>query len=226
LEPGESYFLRISDSENDGLCCDNGFGSFKVYDNIDEKELYNVRGEFKSYFEFRFIIMNNGRSKVLHRSAHYRPGTWTELETMIAPNDNAWPGLGPTQKKSSVMINVEVDRQPRQLSWSLFRGGEGFSWVPIQTWDGFDAQENTLVSTEVSNLETGWYRLIFKDAGGNGVCCDFGRGFVSIMGPLLSEKGQVGLVWGNNGQFKDEEEVLFHFENPGWVSHIRWSIDE
>ena len=121
------------------------------------------------------------------------------------------------------MINIDIDDNPEELSWVLFRGNSQRNWETVNTWDGSTATAGTLDSTELSKLKKGWYRFVVRDAAANGVCCDFGRGFVSLMGPLASKDGQMGLVWGNNGQFSDEEEILFRINKNGYVSSIRWN---
>lgn len=223
LEPGQEYMFRVSDSEGDGICCGNGKGRFNIYDNVQARGLYNIKADFRSYFEIKFKIMPNGQASPNHRSQHYRPGTWDDLETIIAPKNNAWPGKVPTQSKYSLMVNMEVDNNPEELSWSLFRRDRQWNWATIRTWDGSAAKAGAMESTELNNLDMGWYRFVVRDAAANGACCDFGRGFVSIMGALYSQNGKQGLVWGNNGQFKDEEEIFFRMDPCGEITHIRWA---
>lgn len=227
LKPGEEYTFRVSDSEGDGICCSEGQGKFKIKDNVQDRNLYTIKGKFKSFFEITFFVQPNGHAKPTHRSQHYRPGTWEDLETLIAPNDNGWPGAMPSRSMCSVMINIDIDDNPEELSWTLYRGaGMDQSWTVISTWDGKNAAPRTLDSTEFSALQRGWYRLIVQDAAGNGNCCDFGRGFVSVTGPLESQNGTMGLVWGNNGQFESQEEILFFIGVSGHISHMRRTTEE
>jgi len=96
----------------------------------------------------------------------------------------------------------------------------------VNTWDGMNASPG-LDSTEFSNLEIGWYHFVIHDAGQNGLCCDFGRGYLSITGPLASASCEMGLVWGHNGQFLAEEEIFFYVHHrSGCISKIGFTEEE
>jgi len=223
LEAGRTYEFRARDSENDGICCNYGNGSITIYDDVQGIPLLHTDTEFTQYFEVFIKVLRTGRAQWVHRSADYQPGTWEDMEVMVAPDfEGGWPGAFPTQPSSSLMINMDVDSYPEELSWILYHQNDNRQWETVNTWDGTTATAGALDSTEFAALQQGWYRFIVTDSAHDGLCCDYGRGYVSITGPLGSADGAMGLVWGNNGQFMREEEIFFRVSERGFISQISW----
>lgn len=216
MEPNANYVFEIRDSEGDGICCRNGEGSIRIYDENQKRTSFFVQGEFQESLAVEVRILGLG-----YFVAH---GTWQDMKVTIPPiaEDNTWPGAVPTQPTFSLMINTEVDLRPQDLSWILRHEENPRHWSLVNTWDGSNAEPLALESTELVNLKHGWYHLLVKDVAQNGLCCDFGRGYISVIGPIARDAGKMGMVWGNNGQFLEEEEIFFHISSSGYVSHVGW----
>jgi hypothetical protein len=228
LEPGK-YLFKASDEIGDGVCCDYGRGSIRVKDNVGERTLFWNDGQaFEAYLELDIEVLSNGMARIAHKSGHYRPTTWQALEDQLAPGDDSgWPGLMPSVPLYSLAINLDIDDNPQDLSWTLYRQESKRLWVTYNTWNGNSAMAGVLETVEFSNMPWGWYRFVIRDSQKNGLCCDAGRGFVSITGPLAATPlgpSAMGLVWGNNGEFLDEEEIFFLLTRSGQISHISWSM--
>lgn len=215
----------MADAKGDGLWDpDTLAGYLSVFDEVQGITLGNVRAKFEAYYEMRFVVQANGNTELTRRSITYIRGSWDELEAMTAPNDNAYPGLTPSRPLYSLMVNMKIDSKPEDLSWVLYRT-KVRDMEEIHTWDGSTATPGVMDSIELSDLARGWYRLVVKDkaASPDGGCCDFGRGYFSVMGPIEGESGEMGIVWGNYGQFKAEEAIDFRFSGiTGQISHIEW----
>lgn len=223
LEAGTTYAFRVRDSEDDGICCSYGRGSITIYDEVQAKPLLHLDTELTQYFEVYIKINPTGRAQWVKRSDDYQPGTWEDLDALAIPdNESGWPGAFPTQPNFSLMINMDVDNYPEELSWVLYRQANNRQWAVINTWDGTTVTAGALDSTEFATLQKGWYRFIVTDKAHDGMCCDYGNGYVTLTGPLGSADGEMGLVWGNNGQFMREEEIFFRVSEEGFISEIEW----
>jgi hypothetical protein len=228
LEPGK-YLFKASDENGDGVCCEYGRGSIRIKDNVGVRTLFwNDGRAFEAYLELDIEVFSDGMAQITHKSGHYRPTTWQALEDQLAPDDDSgWPGLMPSAPLFSLAINIDIDDNPQDISWTLYRQESKRQWATYKTWNGNAAMAGVLQTTELSTMPKGWYRFVIQDSQKNGLCCDAGRGFVSITGPLAATSlgpSAMGLVWGNNGEFLDEDEIFFLMTRTGEISHISWSM--
>jgi trypsin len=223
LMQGVKYMFKISDMGGDGVCCSFGSGEVKIYDNVKGQDLW--RGNFGAYYEIDFDILPDGQARLLDQSDKYKPSTWQDLENEIAPSNNpSWPGAMPSISVSSVVVNFVTDDYPEENSWELYRKQATSQWVLHQDWSGTtNSGYRLLVSSEISNLQEGWYHFIVRDSQGDGVCCSYGSGYVSLTGALAVNGGGLGLIWGNNGEFWAKDEVFFRVDNTGYISHITFA---
>ena len=130
LDPGKRYLFKVYDENGDGLCCDHGMGTFTVTDNVGQRTLFGVTGRgFQDYLELDFEVLPDGKTHIAHKSGHYRPTSWQDLETQLGPeSDSAWPGAMPSVPLFSLAINVDIDDNPQEVSWTLYRREDNRDW--------------------------------------------------------------------------------------------------
>ena len=254
LNPKTVYLFKISDKEGDGICCSHGDGYVEIMDNSvgatavsrqgdnsTSNVIFKVKDSFGAYFSVDVGVNTSGDALLVSLDDNYQPSTWPELETtLMAPsgNETQWPGKFPTTEKGSLVINVDLDDNPEEISWTLeteFNKDNVLSeqqdsaepWVLVDTWDGTNSAAGTLNSTEFSQLTHGWYRLFIEDIMGNGLCCENANefnnntGYVTVTGPLKATR-DLGLVWGSNGQFQTGTGVGFYIDDQGYISHVKF----
>jgi len=223
LEVGRTYLFKAKDEKGDGVCCDHGFGSLEITDNVRGRTLFRSSIYFKTFLALDFSIASDGEVHISDLTNLYQPASWKEFENMVASEveDGSWPGKMPSTPTFSMMVNVKADASPEDISFSLFRA-RGLRWVEVNSWDGTSAlaEPGVMESIEFSNLEQGWYRFLVEDKQENGLCCEEGSGFVSLTGPVMSTDGAMGIIWGNDGEYLGKDEVYFRVDRTGFISHI------
>ncbi|CAB9506517.1 substituted formamide deformylase [Seminavis robusta] len=134
-------------------------------------------------------------------------------------DDPQWPGSKHLDA-FGLTINILHDAVPHETSWELARR-DGDTWTTVRLYLGSEeGQESSMVSTSLTNLVGGaWYRLTVSDEGSNGICCDRGKGWISVTGVVLATT-MPGLVWGNNGEFGSSIEVYIEIDSSGYVDMI------
>jgi hypothetical protein len=148
-------------------------------------------------------------------------------ETYNAPNhpptfDQQWPGNMPASDRNTVTINVKFDSYPQEVTWQFqqFSSGE---WRTIRNFDGQrDGVHNELVSAEMDTLSAGWFRFAIQDSQNDGICCDYRRGWISIIAPIVTTRA-IGLVWGNNGEFGGSFDIYLRMNDAGFVDRVSYS---
>jgi len=170
-----------------------------------------------------FEIGTNGQAVELANSERYIPSTWPEFEAMLASDDPEWPG---SVSPNMFVINFKTDDYPEENSWELFvKPDETVSnWDSISSWSAADSGYRVLESSEmaIGSLGQGWYRFVVRDTEGDGTCCTYGKGFVSLTGPIAAKGGESGLIWGNDGKFWAMDEVFFYVDEKGWINYINF----
>jgi hypothetical protein len=86
-----------------------------------------------------------------------------------------------------LLVKVRTDNNPEEITWEIknLNGDVVASGGPY-------TQANTVINTDVSVEADGCYEFFVYDAGGNGVCCAFGAGFVRL------SSGSVTVAQGTN----------------------------
>ena len=216
--PAGEYTLTIGDSGRDGNCCEYGEGAVTLIDNKTNKEIVTgqASGDFSNFLQYRIQVKDNGNVELLGSTTDYL-NSWEAAEEV--PNypqnvDQQWPGPLPGNK-GSLNINVKFDRFPYDTFWS-FSEYENGEWKEMEALDGGDDDvHNDLVSVPLTNLSPGWYKFSITDQGGNGICCDYRRGWVAITGYLRATQNS-GLVWGNNGEFGSGLDLYIEIDEEGY----------
>ena len=204
--------------------CQYGDGFFKVVDGKSGATVYESDSSFLTYMQARFQVKNDGTIEFLRETTDYE-NSWEgaeEVKNYPQNVDQAWPGPKPGDK-GSLNINVKFDRFPEDDTWELSQYNDG-SWDTMETFDGNSGgAHNDLVSTQLTGLEPNWYKFSMRDANGDGICCEYRRGWVAVTGYLLATR-RSGLVWGSNGEFGDGFDLYLQINSAGMVNRI--SYDE
>ena len=222
--PAGTYTLSIGDSGRDGICCVYGQGSISLINDKNNQVIIagQETGDFTSHIAYTIEIKDNGQVELIGTTTAYE-NSWEAAEDV--PNypqnvDQLWPGPLAKNKKS-LNINVKFDRFPYDTSWTFSKYEDG-EWKQVEALDGGDDNvHNDLVSVPMSNLSMGWYRFSIRDNGGNGICCDYRRGWVAITGYLRATQDS-GLVWGNNGEFGSGVDVYLLIDQKGFFRGLRY----
>ena len=88
-----------------------------------------------------------------------------------------------------------------------------------------DGVHNEMVAHRMTKQEAGWYWLKVEDVNGDGICCEFRRGWLSLTGPIITTM-DYGFVWGNDGEFGSGVDVYFHINEDGYISQVYWIVAE
>ena len=214
-------FVCVMSSTFHFKSCDYGDGKFWVTDDNTGEIIYENDGNFGEFVQVTLEVNSNGEVQFVSETADF-DNSWEGHDAV--PNypqavDQTWPGPKP-DSTNSLFVNVKFDRFPEELSWELSVSSSGGSWTVLESFDGgVDGIHNDLVSIQVNDLEPNWYRLVFKDSGGDGICCAYRRGWMAVTGYILATR-RSGLVWGNNGEFGESIEVYLQVNSAGMVNRL------
>ena len=254
LAQNQTYQFKIYDTMGDGIFGNHGSGMVDILDDNTvgrSTVLFTMSSMFGAYYEVDVEIGSFGQATIVDESSDYQPSSWPDLENlMLAPppttsDTTAWPGAFPLTPTSSLVVNLELYEHLEEVSWELFHTNNTsttvdddnniYAWLSIGNWSGTLAPELGSSVTRFDELAPGWYRFVIKDSAGNGLASPaFSDStaelsnppeFVTLTGPLSYTK-DLGLVWGSNGQFEDQEEIWFLMDTTGYISHIRFVTDK
>lgn len=145
---------------------------------------------------------------------------------MIPANESAFPGAMPSQNESTIVVNIKLDDYPEETSYVIERKAPNGSWFVLDSWSNANEEEagmGELVSFEYDGMNSGWHRFSIRDAANDGICCDYGRGWYSLTGPLATMNGEKGLIYGSRGKFYGSEEIFFRMSRDGYITEISWT---
>jgi len=94
-------------------------------------------------------------------------------------------------------LAIKTDKNPEQTEWNVVDNDTG-----KQVLQGGPYEVPWAVYTRRACLPDGNYTFNMLDDGGDGVCCDDGKGFV-----LLSMEGDT--IWNSKGEFGREQSTVF-----------------
>mmetsp|Transcript_32847 Transcript_32847/g.60188 ORF Transcript_32847/g.60188 Transcript_32847/m.60188 type:complete len:524 (+) Transcript_32847:1423-2994(+) len=181
LDMRRCYDFVIKDAWDDGICCQQGKGSYNVsVDGI----LVSSGGEFESS-ETVFI----GGSCGVNVAGEWQPppvSTLTPTTTMPPPSSiidySFCSGL-------TVELDLTTDAFGLDTSWELIDRNED---VAVILEKDFPNSQSTMI-TECLDPR-GCYDFVIKDARDNGICCQQGRGSydISANGRLIGSGGEFG----------------------------------
>ena len=122
-----------------------------------------------------------------------------------------------------IEVSVHHDLAPEETSWSLTHldSYTQLYWQPYEKL----AMPYVVSTRRFSNLVAGSYVFAISDLSGNGICCGYGPGFISITNPRTGDA-----LWEHWGVFKDQVSVVLQLdetgatlsaeETDGWVNPI------
>ena len=109
-----------------------------------------------------------------------------------------------------IEVSVHHDLAPERTSWSLTHL-DSYSLLYWQPYEQVPMPYVT-VNRVFSNLVAGTYVFAISDDSGNGICCGYGPGFISITKPHTGE-----VLWEHWGVFKDQVSVRLQLDATGSV---------
>lgn len=95
----------------------------------------------------------------------------------------------------NIKVNLEIftDNNPNQTTWQ-FKNSAG---TVIASGGPYTGQANTLIQQVINFNETGCYRFVINDSGGNGICCASGNGYYELTdtdGEIIQQGGNFGTI--------------------------------
>jgi hypothetical protein len=192
----------------------------EVSDVLNNKVVYNGKGEFTEYLSLKFKVDSAGKVTFEGEDKEYE-NSWERVEEVAnhpQSVDQFWPGTLPIVK-GALNVNIKYDRFPEQIKWTFEKRGTTGAYTAVTSFDGaVDGITNDLVVTELpaNQLGAGWYKFKITDSSNDGICCDFRRGWATITGFLKATR-KSSLVWGSNGEFGSGLEIYLKVDANGFV---------
>jgi len=111
-----------------------------------------------------------------------------------APTPTPPPTISPAPTTCDlIVVNILTDKYPGETSWSIVNKCTG---KEIQRVNGYGSK-STDKKWESECINQGNYEFTIKDSWGDGICCGYGRGSVSVSynGKEYPHKGDFGEEW-------------------------------
>lgn len=187
---GTNAIFTITDEEGDGLCCENGEGYFQIY-TADGSLVVDESGSFESSTS---VSVFAGKPLTLPPTVSLSPTT----------------SAVPTQGLFPITIAVQFDQWATETGFSLLSldGKVLYEWSPgsfVEPNQRFDETVKLPYASEV----------IFKatDTGGDGFCCLYGDGSVTILAGEDSAD-ESAIIERKSGEFQSELSFSFRVGPP------------
>lgn len=87
-------------------------------------------------------------------------------------------------------------------------------WTKVYSSDSLDQLSNTLQSKTLEHLKPGLYQITVHDSAGNGLCCKFRFGWITITASNGGDSGH-DVIWEHNGEFKYQVQVTIKMTEEG-----------
>ena len=135
-------------------------------------------------------------------------------------DDFEWPGKFPSASTNAVTINIKTDQFPQESFWYLSKrqtdAADDEEWTFISGGSFSDSATAKLFSYTRS-VQNGYdYRLTVLDDFADGMCCDYGFGYLTITSGVKSEDSDEGtVVYSSLGEFNDEFNAYFSVDENG-----------
>lgn len=128
-----------------------------------------------------YELLASNTLKVYANTTNGGPDDYTKNDTLLHIFE---PALTTTR---DLLVKVRTDNNPEEITWEI-KNMDG----DVVESGGPYTEANTVINTDVSVEADGCYEFFVYDAGGNGVCCAFGAGFVRL------SSGSVTVAQGTN----------------------------
>ena len=222
--PAGTYQLEVGDLQNDGICCDYGIGSVKLFDRHGEI-LWTLEGGYGAFHGLNIHVDADGAVTVSDdQDIYVSPSALTTQSNMRLLSrdpstfDPLWPGVYPSSSEAKMVVNVKLDMFPEEASWRVLYlpknkvGAKDSDWKEVLSVEG--AHANQVVSNTLDIEPGGLYRFLMEDAGGDGICCQYRNGFITIT-KKKNDNDDNAIVFQHNGNFDDSVEVYLQASDDG-----------
>jgi hypothetical protein len=180
---GGEYIFEMTDSFEDGICCQFGIGEFTITVN-GEPVVMGGNGDFGDVVRETFDVLE-------------APTTAPIRAPTSAPTSA--PSIGAPTGNNEVVIEVTYDRFPVETGWSLMDSAG--TLIISQPAGSFLIEGGTVSRTAL--VTVGEYIFEMTDSFGDGICCQFGIGEFTI-----TVNGEPVAI-GGNGDFGDVIQETF-----------------
>jgi len=191
IPEGTEVLLTITDSQGDGMCCENGNGYYQVYDEKGSLIL-DKSGDFSDSTSFKFVA---GDLKSLAPTLSSPPTT--------SPR--------PSDDQFTLTIVMQFDQWSSETGFSISSTDSGTVYYD---WPAGTFYEPFGLSVEQIQLPLGMdVTFTVTDTGGDGMCCLYGDGSFKIFAGEDIEDNSAILV-SDSGDFEKETSVSFTVGYP------------
>jgi len=206
--PSDACTFEIFDSFGDGLCCDYGQGSYKVWvDNVEK----GMGGAFESFNSVSLCATTPTTAPTLYLtpSPTLPPTTAPALMPTFNPTNQII--VSPTLPVTclTVKINILTDNYPGETEWNIMdKDGNTVA-------SGGDyAQGSTMYTHEQCLDVEGVYTFLISDNYGDGICCEHGSGSynLSLGETTFIEGGEFSSSMQNKFVLVEQDTVVLTFQ--------------
>ena len=165
--PG-TYIFKIIDTYGDGICCQNGSGSFEL--KLNGNTILNGDGVFESEFKHELDIAE------------------TDISSIGSDGEGADAQQNIEQACQTFVVQIKTDDFPEETTWNLYNGHDTvaiFSGTPGDEFGKRVQREVSALSRAIDRnavfewevcVQPGTYRWEIRDTFGDGICCANGNG--------------------------------------------------
>ena len=133
-------------------------------------------------------------------------------------NDPDFPGVFPTpvDRTNAITINIHTDDYPEEteVEWSAKDENGFWNVLDSSSLEGF----TSLLWSSTHRLEpASEYRLVITDSEDDGICCTYGKGWLTITNATTSVNHEKGTVmWNATGDsYESRLELLISVDSEG-----------
>jgi|GEM_PF-1270119 len=193
--PQDCYELTFYDTGNDGICCENGNGNYKIID-ASGIVLVNESSNAGSYLTSQFCITSpeictdddgdgicatndcndNDATVPAPAGAACNDNNPNTIHDEIQPDGCSCVGIIDDNCTVEMSLFLQFDNFPFETSWEL-QDQNGYIIDSHPLYNGTIGLSST--SKDIC-LKSGCYTLIVKDSFGDGMCCSVGDGFYRL----------------------------------------------
>jgi hypothetical protein len=164
-----------------------------------------ARDNFPGVYSRVSAITSSGALSWIDRQicslSSFPPAGCTPMAPTVAPTPSpkrpvsapTGPVATPTATYVKVTAVVQYDSYPYEFAWKIIDSTTGTSVVNYPAKSV--TRKNKLISGTVSLVKGRTYKLVMADAFRDGICCDYGRGYVEIYAGSVYYVS----IWGNIG---------------------------
>eukprot|EP00978_Attheya_sp_CCMP212_P025648 scaffold82870_cov48-Attheya_sp.AAC.4 len=201
LYENEKYRLTLDDAFNDGICCDQGTGSYKLYRgteaNIDNLILSH-RGDYGSGREHCFIAGEDQLQCELSNTQAFEVVLIVVIQFDGFPNDIGWR-----------LESMSSTASPREENIGFVSDIKN---VPMGSYSNTLANNVVIEKVTVPVIGNDVnFKFTIADNMGDGLCCRYGTGFYRL---YEREVTPDNLLYAGSGLFGNQADYIFSLQSP------------